>query len=77
MICGNCVSDQRPIALRAVAEETGATPNQVILAWMMQGDPAILPLIAASNSRQLQENLEALAIRLSVEQMDRLNGVGG
>ncbi|MBL8133293.1 MAG: aldo/keto reductase, partial [Anaerolineae bacterium] len=38
-------------ALRAVAQETGATANQVILRWMM--DRAIIPLIAASSEEQL------------------------
>lgn len=63
-------------ALRAVAEEVGATANQVILAWMRQGDPPIVPLIAASTAEQLQENIDALAVQLSAEQMARLNEAG-
>jgi aryl-alcohol dehydrogenase-like predicted oxidoreductase len=39
-------SDARMAALRAVAEETGATANQVVLAWMTH--QGVLPLIAAS-----------------------------
>lgn len=58
--------------LRAVAEETGATPNQVVLAWMMQSKPSVLPLIAASTSDQLQENIRALELKLSDDQMARL-----
>ncbi|MBL8134431.1 MAG: aldo/keto reductase [Anaerolineae bacterium] len=60
--------------LRAVAQETGATANQIILRWMM--DRAIIPLIAASSEEQLTENLGALNVTLSAEQTDRLNRAG-
>jgi aryl-alcohol dehydrogenase-like predicted oxidoreductase len=69
-------TDARLAALRAVAEETGFSPNQVILAWMMQGDPAVLPLIAASSGAQLQENIEALNLHLTSEQLARLSDAG-
>jgi aryl-alcohol dehydrogenase-like predicted oxidoreductase len=62
--------------LRAVADETGATVNQVILRWMLQSSPVILPLIAASNEAQLQDNLGALNLQLSDEQMERLDTAG-
>lgn len=55
-------NDKRLTALRTVAEQTDATPNQVILRWMLQSSPAVLPLIAASDEAQLQENIGALSI---------------
>lgn len=66
-------NEKRLAALRGVAQETGATVNQVILAWMLQSDPVVLPLIAASDERQLQENLSALDLHLSSEDMALLN----
>lgn len=66
-------SDARLAALHAVAGETGLTPNQVILAWMLQSDPVVIPLIAASTDEQMQENLKALDVRLSEADMARLN----
>jgi aryl-alcohol dehydrogenase-like predicted oxidoreductase len=66
-------SDARLAALRAVAEETGAAPNQVILAWMMGGQPSVIPVIAASTTEQLQENLAALKLELSADQIERLS----
>jgi aryl-alcohol dehydrogenase-like predicted oxidoreductase len=66
-------NEARLTALRMVAEEHGATPNQVVLAWMAQSDPRVIPLVAASNMAQLQENLGALDITLSVEQRETLN----
>ncbi|MCD4687100.1 MAG: aldo/keto reductase [Anaerolineae bacterium] len=69
-------SEARLDVLRAVAAETGATPNQIVLAWLIQHDPPSLPLIAASTSAQMTENLGALDLTLRVEQMRRLNEAG-
>lgn len=69
-------SDARLAMLRTVAAETGATPNQVVLAWLMQSNPPSLPLIAASTSAQMAENLSALDLTLSTAQMQRLNAAG-
>ena len=69
-------SEARLRVLREVAREVGATPNQVVLAWMLHSDPPVLPLIAVSTPEQMVENLGALEVRLSAEQMDRLNQAG-
>ena len=66
-------TDARVAALRAVSEEAGATANQVVLAWMAQSDPAVIPVFGASAVDQLQENLGAQEVELSAEQMARLN----
>ncbi|OPH59008.1 hypothetical protein BC351_22000 [Paenibacillus ferrarius] len=59
--------------LKEVASETEGTVNQIVLAWMLQKSPMVIPLIAASNPEQLQENLGSLNIRLTQNQLDRLN----
>jgi aryl-alcohol dehydrogenase-like predicted oxidoreductase len=69
-------SDERLQALRSVASEIRRTPNQVIIAWMRQSRPAILPIIAGSRIEQVAENIAALEITLSDEQMERLNTAG-
>jgi aryl-alcohol dehydrogenase-like predicted oxidoreductase len=66
-------TDARVAALEAVAKEAGATTNQVILAWMVQSDPIVLPLVGTSTMEQMEENLGALEIKLSPGQMARLN----
>ena len=66
-------AEARLAALRSVAAEHGATPNQIILAWMLHGDPPVIPLVAASTSEQMAENLGALALTLTPEQMRRLD----
>jgi len=65
-------ADARLAVLREVAEETGATPNQVVLAWLLRGTPPVIPLIGASSVEQLDENLAALDVELSAEQSERL-----
>jgi len=70
-------TDARLVALKAVAEEAGATANQVIYAWMTQSDPPVIPLVGASTIEQLEENLGALEVRLSPEKMKHLNDASG
>lgn len=59
--------------LREVAQEVGATTNQVVLAWMLHHDPVVVPLFGASSVAQLEEALGAVEISLDAEQLDRLN----
>ena len=70
-------TDARLAALRAVAEETGATANQALYTWMIQSTPPVIPLMAASNDAQMTENLGALDITLSDAQMARLSEASG
>ncbi|HXF11415.1 MAG TPA: aldo/keto reductase, partial [Desulfuromonadaceae bacterium] len=69
-------ADERWHALRTVAGEIGATLNQVIIAWMRQSDPPVLPIVAGSRPEQLFENVAALDITLDDNQMERLNTAG-
>lgn len=62
--------------LRIVAAELDATLNQVVIAWMLHSDPLVLPIVAGSRPEQLTENLAALRILLSEDQMRRLNAAG-
>jgi aryl-alcohol dehydrogenase-like predicted oxidoreductase len=69
-------NDKRLAALRMVASEAHASVNQVILRWMLQSSPSVLPLIAASDEAQLQENIGALSIQLTDAQMELLDNAG-
>jgi aryl-alcohol dehydrogenase-like predicted oxidoreductase len=60
-------------ALRAVAAETGATVNQVVLAWLMGGEPPVIPLVGASSVAQLEESLGAVDLELTAAQRARLD----
>jgi aryl-alcohol dehydrogenase-like predicted oxidoreductase len=67
----------RLAALRAVASETGATVNQVVLAAVMGGNPPVIPLVGASSVAQLEESLGAVDLSLSAEQRERLDTAAG
>ncbi len=69
-------ADDRLTMLATVANELGATMNQVIIAWMRQSTPFVLPIIAGSSTGQLNENISALDLTLSDDQMERLNTAG-
>ena len=69
-------ADERLAALAGVAKEVGYSVNQVILAWMRQSKPSVLPIIAGSKIDQLKENVAALNLVLSNEQMQTLNTAG-
>jgi aryl-alcohol dehydrogenase-like predicted oxidoreductase len=63
----------RQTALRAVAEQTGATVNQVVLAWLIGGDVPVVPLVGASSVAQLDESLAAVDLELTAEQWATLD----
>lgn len=67
-------SDARLARLASIARDCGATANQVVLAWMLRSSPAVIPVMAASTVEQLAENLGALDVELSSEQLAYLDG---
>lgn len=69
-------NQQRLAVLRAVADELQASLNQVLLAWMLQSNPLVLPVFSASTPEQMKEDLAVLDLVISAEQMQRLNEAG-
>ncbi|MFD3512069.1 aldo/keto reductase [Streptomyces sp. NPDC058657] len=63
----------RLAVLRDIAAETGATVNQVVLAWQLGHQLPLIPLAGASSVTQLNETLGALALELSPEHRTRLD----
>ncbi|MGH3151694.1 MAG: aldo/keto reductase [Trebonia sp.] len=63
-------------ALRSVVAQTGATANQVVLAWLMGGEIPVVPLVGASSVAQLDESLAAVDLELTAEQRARLDEAG-
>ncbi|MFG1839466.1 aldo/keto reductase [Micromonospora sp. NPDC049175] len=64
---------RRLAVLREVAGQTGATVNQVVLAWLLGGDLPSIPLVGASSVAQLEESLAAVDLELTAEQRHRLD----
>lgn len=65
-------NDARLARLGEMARGRGATINQMVLAWLMQGEPTAIPVMAASNLSQVHENLGALELRLESTELARL-----
>jgi aryl-alcohol dehydrogenase-like predicted oxidoreductase len=68
--------EARMAALKAVAQELNATLNQVVLAWMMHRQPPLLPVFSGGQPAHMQENLGALELQLTPQQMTTLNQAG-
>ncbi len=68
---------QRSISIAAevmsIAEQVGATPSQVAIAWVRQGEGNIIPLVGARTAEQLAENLGALEVKLDAAALERLD----
>lgn len=60
-------------AVRAVAEETKSSPTAIALAWQLAQRVITSPIIGANSRAQLKDSLAALDIRLTDEQIERLN----
>ncbi|GAB3151393.1 aldo/keto reductase [Microbispora hainanensis] len=59
----------------AVARAHGATPAQVRLAWTLQQGPHVLAIPGTGNPDHLAENVAAATLRLTDEEMARLDGL--
>lgn len=62
-------------AVVEVAEESGISPAQAALRWLMNKSDRIIPIIGARTLSQLEDNLGAVGAVLSDEQMNRLDEV--
>jgi aryl-alcohol dehydrogenase-like predicted oxidoreductase len=67
----------RLAVLGEVAAELGATPSQVVLAWLMEGQPPMIPVVGASTVAQLDELLGATELHLDSDLRQRLDAAGG
>jgi diketogulonate reductase-like aldo/keto reductase len=63
-----------PSALTELAEKYHTTPTQVLLRWALNQQVAVIP--GSSSKAHIQENLELLDFTLTMDERDRLEGVG-
>lgn len=59
--------------LETVARSRAATPQQVALAWLLHRSPHVVPIPGTSSERHLRENLAALALELSGDELADLD----
>lgn len=56
-----------------VAEELGASPGNVAIAWLLSRPYLTAAIIGAASMEQLEENLKAVEVKLSPEQIQALD----
>jgi aryl-alcohol dehydrogenase-like predicted oxidoreductase len=72
----NAVRNQRIVdVVREVARECNATPAQVALAWVLSRGEDVVPIPGTKRVRYLEENVAALDVRLTPDQLARLEGL--
>jgi len=59
--------------IKAVAERKGATPAQVALAWLLAQKPWIAPIPGTTKLRRLEENLGAMNVELTGDDLKQIN----
>jgi len=59
--------------LRKVAEQKNATPGQIALAWLLAQKPWIVPIPGTRKLERLEENIEAVTVELTSEDLREIN----
>ena len=63
--------------LDTISKETGHTPAQLALAWLLRRSPVMLPIPGTGSVAHLEENCAAAAVELTDEQYDALTAAAG
>jgi aryl-alcohol dehydrogenase-like predicted oxidoreductase len=53
-----------------VAEQKGATPARIALAWLLAQQSGIVPILGTQKVERLEENLGAVAVELTSGDLD-------
>jgi aryl-alcohol dehydrogenase-like predicted oxidoreductase len=59
--------------LEAIAKQKGCTPAQLVLAWVLAQGKDVVPIPGTKRRERIDENLEALSIKLSAEDFKRIS----
>jgi pyridoxine 4-dehydrogenase len=74
LAAGELVRTGGPVA--AVAKAHGATPSQIVLAWLLRRSSVMLPIPGTSKVAHLEENVAAASIQLSETEFIKLDRAG-
>jgi len=56
-----------------IAQEKGCTPAQLVLAWLLAQGPDVIPIPGTKHEGRLDENLGALELRLTPQEVARIS----
>ncbi|WP_406384741.1 aldo/keto reductase [Streptomyces sp. NBC_01618] len=74
-LANGALTGEATAALAHVADRHGATLGQIALAWLLHRSPVLCPTPGTGSPGHLAENLGAREIRLSAEDMSRLEAL--
>lgn len=57
----------------SIAKDKNATPAQIALGWLLAQKPFIVPIPGTSKLQRLQENIGALKVALTQDELDHIN----
>jgi aryl-alcohol dehydrogenase-like predicted oxidoreductase len=58
-----------------IAQQHGATPQQIALAWQLHRTPGCLPIPGTTNVEHLKDNLAAVTLRLTQAEVDAVTNL--
>ena len=61
--------------VREVAQQCGATPAQVALAWVLSRGDDVVPIPGTKRVRYVEENVGAVDLKFNREQLAQLDGL--
>ncbi len=59
--------------IEAIAREKGCTPAQLTVAWLLAQGPDVVPIPGTKHRARLDDNLGALAVKLTKEEVARIS----
>ncbi len=59
--------------VKVIATENKATPAQIALSWLLAQKPFIAPIPGTTKIHRLEENIGAVNVSLSFEELNRIN----
>jgi aryl-alcohol dehydrogenase-like predicted oxidoreductase len=65
----------RPVVdlLKTIGDHKGASPAQIALAWLLAQKPWIVPIPGTTKLSRLDENIGAIALRLTPDDLERID----
>jgi aryl-alcohol dehydrogenase-like predicted oxidoreductase len=60
--------------LTSIGKQKGATPAQIALAWLLAQKPWIVPIPGTTKLSRLEENIGALAVKLTADDLREIDG---
>lgn len=72
-VYGSDENFERLSRAQSLAAKKGCTPAQAALAWMVQQNMNVFPIVSSSSVERMRSNLEALDLSLTAQELDYLD----